>query len=117
MVVGKIVGEIVRRGATVVVPTLFRQFRQRDVAIHSSLFGKAGGRGWRHGRDAGLYAGGALGKEKDDLDGPNQYRYTSRKFPKTYRGRGNFGRGRRYNKYATACKVCAKSKSRRYNRS
>ncbi len=97
MVVGKIVSEIVRRSATSIVPKIFREFGKYDVRFHRGLFGKAGGAGFRHGRDAGLVIGGQARRSESGLDAPSsQPPYTSRKFNKTRRGYGNVrSRGRR----------------------
>ncbi len=48
--VGKVANVGIRLGSR-----YFKQLHQYDVAIHKGLYGQAGGRGVRHGRDAGIF--------------------------------------------------------------
>jgi len=75
-------------------------FQRYDVKIHRGLYGQAGGRGVRHGRDIGSVVAGLYREYSgDDLDASVQPgdETTSRKFPKTYRGNQR-GSNRRFTK-------------------
>ncbi len=90
MVLGRVAVEVARYGANVVSRNLFK-VHKLDVRIHKSLYGSSGGRGVRHGRDAGIFISQYF--EGDDLDehavsppvGPG-FQASSRKFSKAYRG-------------------------------
>ncbi len=99
MVVGKIVGEIVRRTGAGLIPKFAQAFNRYDVKLHTGLFGKAGGKGFRHGRDAGLAISSQISAFRgDDLGGtPYQPGYPPRKFVKTRNRYGNKRRSRRDN--------------------
>ncbi len=91
--VGQIASGIIRRAVRPVVQKYFKDFGRYDRQLHQRLFGRSGGRGFRHGRDAGL-AGGSLFRTEGDsgLDArPFQPGYTPRKFNET-RGRRKFDR-------------------------
>ncbi len=57
---------VVERTGAYLVPRAYKAFRQYDVRLTNQLFGKSGGKGFRHGRDAGLILSDFLGG--DDLD-------------------------------------------------
>ncbi len=90
----------------------FKQFKKYDVSIHRQLYGQSGGRGVRHGRDAGsLIAGTYQGLRGDDLDNGKGFSPPSGPFRKERSGRGN-KYGSRFNKYSSnyrngrRCKPC-----------
>ncbi len=86
-----VIGQIVRQTGAYLVPKLFKAFHKYDVRIHRGLYGQAGGRGVRHGRDLGAAIGGSLSLgQGDDLDSSTQRPpFTPGKKPKTYRGRAD----------------------------
>ncbi len=95
-----LVGQIIKAGIQVASRYFPRgarytkDFARFDRQLHGSVFGRSGGRGFRHGRDAGLAITGATqGFRGDDLDAPS-YRppITPGKFKKAYSRRGNVGR-------------------------
>ncbi len=101
-VAGPAIGYAISRG--------FRTFRRYDETIHRQLYGRSGGRGVRHGRDAGsgiagLYQGTRRG---DDLEvGPRfQPEYSSRPKSKAYR--------RRSDKYSARRPKCRPNNRSRY---
>ena len=93
MVVGKIVGEVIRRVGPGIISKYAQAFNRYDVRVHKSLFGKAGGQGWRHGRDAGLAISSQIGAFRGDDLGvvPQQTGtpYKARKFSKARNRYGN----------------------------
>lgn len=93
----QIIGQVASYGARVVSRNLFR-LHKTDVRIHKSLYGASGGRGVRHGRDAGIFL--SQYAEGDDLDNhavqePPGNGYSSRKFSKAYRGYQRGSKSRR----------------------
>ncbi len=69
-VIARGISEVARAYGPGLVKRGLQSFRKYDVKIHRNLYGKSGGRGVRHGRDAGsiiagLYQGTRRG---DDLD-------------------------------------------------
>ncbi len=85
MVVGKIVRYVVDRTGAKLIPGAYKAFRQYDVRITNQLFGKSGGKGFRHGRDLGLIASEFIGDDLDEF--PTQRdepKYSSRSKYKTY---------------------------------
>ena len=67
-----------------------RAFTRYDKQIHSRAFGRSGGRGFRHGRDAGLALSGLISQSGDDLDrGTVQPGYQASSKFKTRGGRSN----------------------------
>ncbi len=97
--VGPIVGigsQVLRQGLTRILPKYVKEFGKFDVRFHRGIFGKAGGRGFRHGRDAGLAIGSTLNSQGSGLDPtPYQPSYTPRKQPKARSRYSNVRRSRR----------------------
>ncbi len=91
-VAGRIIQKVAGPALGYAVSRGVRAFKKYDVQIHRNLYGRSGGRGVRHGRDAGsiiagLYQGTRRG---DDLDGKEfQPKYSSRPKSKARRGRSN----------------------------
>lgn len=117
----RIIGEIVRQGYRVatsggagLIPKAVRFGTKYDRSLHKSVFGRSGGRGFRHGRDAGLALSGAI-RDGDQLDnGSLQPLDPSGKFDKAYRGR-SYRRGTRgRNQYGARCNCRPKSKSYKF---
>ncbi len=101
-VASNIIGKIIRESGVKLIPKFAKTFQKYDVRIHRGLYGQAGGRGVRHGRDIGsIVAGTVRGFIEDDGldagfqtpdDGPSSSK------GKAYRGykRGNFRRSSKY---------------------
>lgn len=68
MVIGLVGREVIRFGARQASKYL-TQLHRYDVRIHKSLYGASGGRGVRHGRDAGIFVSQYI--QGDDLDTQN----------------------------------------------
>jgi len=106
-VVYPLVGEVVRRTGAYLIPRAFKAFNRYDVAFHKGLFGKAGGRGWRHGRDAGLAVSSQIEQfRKGDIDSAVPYEpwksgKASNKFQQARNRRANKRRNR-CNNYNTS---------------
>jgi len=100
-IVSNVAGQILRRGLTQIVPKYVKEFGKFDVRFHSQIFGKTGGRGFRHGRDAGLAIGSTASQQGSGLD-PIPFQpgtqATSRKKPQAYSRYGNVGSRRRGSK-------------------
>ncbi len=100
MVIG-IVGQVANIGIRIGARA-FTRLHKTDVAIHKSLYGASGGRGVRHGRDAGIFL--SQYREGDDLDDhavpQPRYEPPSRQNNKTYRGykRSSNARFGKYNR-------------------
>ncbi len=92
MVLTRILVQGIRYGSRY-LPKTVQALKRTDVRIHKSLYGAAGGRGVRHGRDIGSTIGGlysGFNQGEDDLDAiqerlPSNPFKTS-KFSKAYRG-------------------------------
>ena len=111
MVIGQIIREgikyAVRSSGAGLIPKGYRAYRKYDIQTTNRLFGKSGGKGFRHGRDLGLILGEYVGDDLDrDAIQPPQ---TSSKF----KARGKYRRSRNRNR------VCHDrcDNSRRYSKS
>ncbi len=110
---GRILRYVVERTGAKLIPAGYRAFRRYDVRITNQLFGKSGGKGFRHGRDVGLIIGGEYLNGADDLDAPSIQQPPSYKRPQAYY-RNQRGRKRRVAKCYPYRNRGFKSKSR-YN--
>lgn len=82
---GRVIRYVVEGTGAKLIPAAYKAFRKYDVRITNQLFGKSGGKGFRHGRDLGLIASEFLsGDELDEHVAPPG-EITSRKFPKARR--------------------------------
>ncbi len=61
-----IVGQVANVGIKTAA-RYFKSLHKLDVKIHRGLYGEAGGRGVRHGRDAGIFISQYI-REGDDID-------------------------------------------------
>jgi len=103
-IAGRVATRVATRYLSRQVPRIFKEIHRQDVRIHKSLYGAAGGRGVRHGRDLAAAVGGLL--KNDGGDGvddapiriPKQP-FTSRKFNKARRRRNDYRSRRRCYKY------------------
>ncbi len=83
-----------------------KAFARYDRQLHGSVFGRSGGRGFRHGRDAGLaVASAAQGYNRGDIGDAVPFQSgrngnTSRTKSKAYRRRRVKCRPRRTNNYS-----------------
>ena len=87
MVIRRLIDYAIRTTGAKLIPAGYRAFRKYDIQTTNALFGKSGGKGFRHGRDLGLILGEYVGD--DDLEdatvSPGS-RSSSRPKYKTYRG-------------------------------
>ncbi len=108
-----VIAKIVRETGLYLVPKIFKAFQKYDVKIHRGLYGKSGGMGVRHGRDAGAAVGSllSLGSNGDDLDGvqPSGSPYET---GKKYQTRG----GRKVRRSVRARDYCPSDRDSRYRR-
>ncbi len=100
------------------VSRTFKEAGRFDRRLHQQVFGRSAGRGFRHGRDAGLAIGSTISSEGPsglDYGPPFQPSNPPRKFNEARRGRGNYRRSSRGNKRCS-CDHCRRfsrfSKSR-----
>ncbi len=107
--VGSVAGQVLRQGLTRLLPKYVKEFGKFDVRFHRGIFGKAGGRGFRHGRDAGLAIGSTLSNQGSGLDpAPYQPSSSSRSKPKARRRYSDKRGSRRSNKYCN----CSRGRNR-----
>ncbi len=112
--VGSVAGQVLRQGLTRLLPKYVKEFGKFDVRFHRGIFGKAGGRGFRHGRDAGLAIGSTIGSQGSGLDpAPYQPRDSPSKFPQARGGRSYKRSGRRRSQCYPRDKRSYKSRSYR----
>ncbi len=105
-IIARGLSQVVGRGLKSVGQRYFKEFGRYDKRLHGQLFGKSGGAGFRHGRDAGLAITGAASSfgRGDDLDAPTFVPPTSRKKLQAYSRRGNKYGARRTK--SSACRKC-----------
>ncbi len=112
MVIG-IIGRQVANYGIRQVGRYLTQLHKYDVSIHKGLYGASGGRGVRHGRDAGIFI--SQYRQGDDLDTTQESpKYSSRKKPQAYSRCGN-QYGYKRNQYNTRNRGCPKPRPRKYN--
>ncbi len=70
MVVRRVLDYVISRTGAKLIPAAYQAFRKYDVRTTNQLFGKSGGKGFRHGRDLGLIASEFIGDEDIDLGSP-----------------------------------------------
>ncbi len=68
MVIKRVLDKIVSETGAYLIPRAYKAFRQYDVRITNQLFGKSGGKGFRHGRDIGLSGVTQLWPGENELD-------------------------------------------------
>ncbi len=66
MVLRRLIDYAIRTTGAKLIPAGYRAFRKYDIQTTNALFGKSGGKGFRHGRDLGLILGEYIGD--DDVD-------------------------------------------------
>jgi len=106
--------QLAQRYGVPAIGSAITTLKRYDVRIHTSLYGRSGGRGVRHGRDIGSAAAGIYqGSRGDDLDIGSRFQpeYSSRPKSKAYRGHRYGGRSSRRRKY------CNPRPKRPYSRS
>ncbi len=88
--IGQGIARVATRAGLRTGTRIFKEFGRYDRSLHQSVFGRSGGRGFRHGRDAGLAISGFA--RGDELDAPQ----TQLNPPsKQYQARSRYGkRGR-----------------------
>jgi len=112
MVLGRVLRYAIDRSGAYLIPRAYQAFRKYDVQTTNRLFGKSGGKGFRHGRDLGLILGEYVGDDLDEsASGPES---TSSKFRQArYRYKRSSSRSR--NK-RDRC-ICYRGQSKRYYQS
>jgi len=101
MVLRKVIDYAIRTTGAALIPRAYKAFRKYDVATTNRLFGKSGGKGFRHGRDVGLLVSDYL--KGDGLDpSPFQPEYSSRSKPQARRRYSKYGRPCRCNNYRSS---------------
>ncbi len=111
-VIARGISEVARAYGPGLVKRGLQSFRKYDVKIHRNLYGKSGGRGVRHGRDAGsiiagLYQGTRRGDDLDPI--PQGLRDPTGSKSQAYSRRSNVGRSGR-NKQCS-CDRCRRFRS------
>ncbi len=101
MVLGKVLNYVVRETGARLIPAAYRAFRRYDIQTTNALFGKSGGKGFRHGRDLGLILGEYVGDDVNDELQTTYVKPPTGKVRKTYRG---YKRG--YNRRSTKYDRC-----------
>ncbi len=81
---GRAIRYVVEKTGAYLLPKAYKAFRQYDVRTTNQLFGKSGGKGFRHGRDLGLIASEFIGDDIDEFSPEQGNGSTPRKQPKTY---------------------------------
>ncbi len=100
---------VVERTGAKLFPAAYKAFRKYDVRATNQLFGKSGGKGFRHGRDLGLIIGGEYLLPGDDLDAPGNEPGTPYQTRKFTQARGRNQRRRQYGR----CKCYGRNQYRR----
>ncbi len=103
MVIRRVLDYVVRTTGAKLLPGAYQAFRKYDVRITNQLFGKSGGKGFRHGRDLGLIAAEFISDDGDVdvVQKQTEFKTSSRSKYKTYRGhkRGCDCRNCKYKRY------------------
>ncbi len=117
MVVRKVISKIVSETGAYLIPRAYKAFRRYDVRITNQLFGKSGGKGFRHGRDIGLTGVTELFTGENELDDGISKKpdvpFTPR--PKYQTRNRQYGRGNRYWDSRDRC-YKYRGKSNKFNR-
>jgi len=96
MVIRRVLDYVVRSTGAKLIPEAYQAFRKYDVRITNQLFGKSGGKGFRHGRDLGLILGEYTGDDLEDTQPLQPIRKITSRRKSQARGR-NQRRGKRCN--------------------
>ncbi len=106
---GRVIRYVIERTGAKLIPAGYRAFRKYDVQTTNRLFGKSGGKGFRHGRDLGLILGEYIGE--DDLDAPSLQPPNGSKTYRKYQARNRY---KRFTK--SGCPVCNRyRRNKRYS--
>ncbi len=101
MVIRRVIDYAIRTTGAKLLSEGYKAFRKYDVRVTNQLFGKSGGKGFRHGRDLGLILGEYVGDDVDDYAVPPYEPVPpSRQVSKTRSGykRGSDRRNSKYNR-------------------